>query len=208
MSVTRQRLSSEDRQEEIIKAAIDLAGDRGPEEVTTHDMARAIGVTQGAIFRHFPSKDMIWTGVIHWVRGRLMTVVDVAASQGTDPIDSLERVFFAHLGFVEKHPALPRLILSGQLLRNPKVRFLLQETLRAYEDKLMNLLARAKAEHMVSPGLDEVGAASMLLSLIQGLVTRIYVLEQKKTLAEEGRVALTIYLAGIGHTCPTAKEPG
>lgn len=206
MSVTKQRLSTDDRQEEIIRAAIDLAGDRGPDEVTTQDMARAIGVTQGAIFRHFPNKDMIWMGVAHWVRGRLMTVVDTAASQGKDPIDSLQRIFYAHLGFVEKHPALPRLLLSGHLLRKPKVRLLIQETLRAYEERLRDLLAQAKAERMVSPDLQEVHAASALLSLIQGLVARIYLLDQKR-LVEEGGRALSIYLKGIGHTASGTREP-
>lgn len=205
MSVSRQRLSAEDRQEEIIRAAIDLAGDRGPDEVTTQDMARAIGVTQGAIFRHFPSKDMIWTSVVHWVRGRLMTVVDMAASQGKDPIDSLQRIFYAHLGFVEKHPALPRLLLSGHLLRKPKVRLLIQETLRAYEDKLRDLLIQARAARMVSPDLQEAQAASTLLSLIQGLVARIYLLDQKR-LADEGGKALAIYLRGIGYAAAGASQ--
>lgn len=199
MSVTKQRLNSEDRQEEIIRAAIDLAGDRGPDEVTTQDMARAIGVTQGAIFRHFPNKDMIWMGVVHWVRGRLMTVVDSAASQGKDSIDSLQRIFYAHLGFVEKHPALPRLLLSGHLLRKPKVRLLIQETLRAYEEKLRDLLAQAKAEQLITADLQEAHAASALLSLIQGLVARIYLLDQKR-LAEEGGRAFSIYLRGIGYS--------
>lgn len=201
MSVTKQRLNSEDRQEEIIRAAIDLAGDRGPDEVTTQDMARAIGVTQGAIFRHFPNKDMIWMGVVHWVRGRLMTVVDSAAGQGKDPIDSLQRIFYAHLGFVEKHPALPRLLLSGHLLRKPKVRLLIQETLRAYEEKLRDLLAQAKAEQLITADLQEAHAASALLSLIQGLVARIYLLDQKR-LAEEGGRAFSIYLRGIGYSVP------
>lgn len=201
MSIAKQRLNSEDRQEEIIRAAIDLAGDRGPDEVTTQDMARAIGVTQGAIFRHFPNKDMIWMGVVHWVRGRLMTVVDSAAGQGKDPIDSLQRIFYAHLGFVEKHPALPRLLLSGHLLRKPKVRLLIQETLRAYEEKLRDLLAQAKAEQLITADLQEAHAASALLSLIQGLVARIYLLDQKR-LAEEGGRAFSIYLRGIGYSAP------
>jgi len=67
MSERRQRLSAEERQEEIIKAAVELVGEQSVDKVTTQDMARAVGVTQGAIFRHFPTKDMIWLGVIHWV---------------------------------------------------------------------------------------------------------------------------------------------
>ena len=89
MSEHRQRLPAEERQEEIIKAAVELAGEQGVDDVTTQDMANAVGITQGAIFRHFPTKDMIWLAVVHWVRGRLMSVVDMAADQGSDPLDSL-----------------------------------------------------------------------------------------------------------------------
>lgn len=42
----RQRLSAEARQEEIIRAAVDLAGERGVDGVTTQDMAKAVGITQ------------------------------------------------------------------------------------------------------------------------------------------------------------------
>ena len=74
--------------------AIDLAAKRGVESVTTQDMADAMGLTQGAIFRHFPTKDDIWLAAIHWVRRRLMrVVVDAAATQRENPLDALERMF-------------------------------------------------------------------------------------------------------------------
>ncbi len=199
MSGPRQRLSAEERQEEIIKAAVDLAGEHGVDAVTTQDMAKAVGVTQGAIFRHFPSKDLIWLGVIHWVRGRLMAVVDMAASQGSDPIDALERVFFAHIGFVERHPAIPRLLFSDQLLRkNPRIRLLIREILAGYEAKIRTLLAEAKARQQVSADLDEAQATMLYVSLIQGLVMRVSILEQKGSLLDEARRLFPFYLRAIG----------
>lgn len=68
----RQRLSTEERQDEIVKAAVELAGAHGIDNVTTQEIAEVVGVTQGAIFRHFPTKDTIWVAVVHWIRGRLI----------------------------------------------------------------------------------------------------------------------------------------
>ncbi len=201
MSEPRQRLSAEERQEEIIKAAVELAGEQSVDSVTTQDMAKAVGVTQGAIFRHFPTKDMIWLGVVHWVRGRLMSVVDLAAGQGSDPLDSLERMFFAHLGFVDKVPAIPKLIFTDQLLKkNPKIKELVRSILTDYETKVTALISQAKAQNLVRPDLDEHGAAVMFTGIIQGLVLRVSVIEERKSLISEGKLVFPIFLHGIGST--------
>jgi AcrR family transcriptional regulator len=199
MAEHRQRLSAEARQEEIIRAAVDLAGEQGVDGVTTQDMAKAVGITQGAIFRHFPTKDMIWLGVIHWVRGRLMGVLDMAAARGSDPLDALEKMFFAHLGFVEKVPAIPKLIFTNQLLKNnPRIRELVRSILTDYEDKVSGLIVQARAQNLVRPDLDAAAAAVMFTGMIQGLVIRVPIIEARKSLVEEGRLVFPIFLHGIG----------
>lgn len=199
MAEHRQRLSAEARQEEIIRAAVDLAGEQGVDGVTTQDMAKAVGITQGAIFRHFPTKDMIWLGVVHWVRGRLMSVLDMAAAQGSDPLDALEKMFFAHLGFVEKVPAIPKLVFTNHLLKsNPRIRELIRSILTDYEAKVTGLIAQAKAQNLVRADLDEHAAAVMFTGMIQGLVIRVPIIEARKSLVEEGRLVFPLFLHGIG----------
>ncbi|MDA8127930.1 MAG: TetR/AcrR family transcriptional regulator [Betaproteobacteria bacterium] len=199
MAEHRQRLPAEERQEEIIKAAVELAGEQGVDDVTTQDMARAVGVTQGAIFRHFPTKDMIWLAVVHWVRGRLMGALDVAAGQGKDPLDALEKMFFAHLGFVERMPALPKLIFTDHLLKkNPKIKELVRSILAEYETKVTGLIAQAKAQHLVRPDLDVQAAAAAFVGLIQGLLVRVSIIGARNSLVAEGKLVFPIFLHGIG----------
>jgi AcrR family transcriptional regulator len=54
--IVKKRMSSEERQGEIIRVAVELAADKGVDSVTTQDMAAAMHLTQGAIFRHFATK--------------------------------------------------------------------------------------------------------------------------------------------------------
>lgn len=198
MSEVKHRLSAEQRQEEIIRATLDLAGERSVDDVTTQNIASAIGVTQGAIFRHFPSKDMIWLAVVHWVRARLMSAVDMAASQGADPLDAIERIFFTHLGFVEKYPAMPGLLFSDQLLRKNRVlKQLIKEILSSYEEKIVGLLAQAKAQGLTRADLDENSAAALFTAVIQGLVIRVALLEAKSSLLAEGRAVFPLFLNSI-----------
>jgi len=198
MSEPRQRLSAEERQEEIVKVAVELAAERGVDEVTTKDMADAMGLTQGAIFRHFATKDDIWFAVMQWIRGRLMKVVGKAAAEGMDPLDSLERMFFAHIAFISKHPAIPRLLFSEHLhTKSVKLKQLIQEIIAGYEGKIAGLLAEAKIQGIASAELDERGAATLYIGMIQGLVIQSSIFRGKRTLMEEARKVFPIYMRGL-----------
>lgn len=197
-SKPKQRLSAEARQEQIIQVAVDLAGERGMQGVTTQDMADAMGLTQGAIFRHFPSKDAIWLAAMGWIRERLMGVLGVAAQGAGDPLEALERMFFAHVSFIDKHPAIPRMVFSGQMLHDsPKLKALVQEIVSGYEDRLIALLREAREGGLARADLDERSAAILFIGMIQGLVVQITIFGAKRSLLDEARKVFPIYLAGI-----------
>ncbi len=196
--VIKRRLSTEDRQSEIVRVAIHLAADRGIDSVTTQDMADAMNVSQGAIFKHFPTKDAIWLAVIYWIRGRLMTVLEKAASEADGPIDAIERMFFAHITFIGKHPSIPRLLFSEMLhKRNSKLRDLIQEIISGYEGKIAGLLEVAKAQSLVSDDLDSKNAAVLYIGMIQGLFMQVTIFGGKRTLLDEASKTFPIYLHGI-----------
>lgn len=198
MSAIRQRLSAEERQEEIIKVAVNLAAERGVDEVTTKDMADAMGLTQGAIFRHFATKDDIWFAVMQWIRARLMKVLGKAAESGTDPLDALERMFFAHIAFISKHPAIPRLLFSEHLhKKSVKLKQLIQEIISGYEGKIASLLAAGKEQGLVHSGLDESSAATLYIGMIQGLVIQSSIFHGKRTLMEEAQKVFPIFMSGV-----------
>ncbi len=195
---TKRRLSTEERQSEIIRVAVELAAEKGVDSVTTQDMADAMQLTQGAIFRHFATKDDIWVAVMQWIRGRLMAVLDKAAADATDPLDAIERMFFAHITFISKHPAIPRLLFSELLhKKNSKLRQLIQEIISGYEAKIAGLLESAKSQSLVSGDLDSKSAAVLYIGMIQGLVMQASIFGGKRSLQQEAVKTFPIYLYGI-----------
>ncbi len=200
-SASKRRLSAEERQEEIVRVALDLAAHRGVDTVTTQDMAEAMGLTQGAIFRHFPTKDDIWVAVIGWVRGQLMARLEKAAAQGGDPIDSLERMFHAHIGFIAKHPAIPRLIFSDELRnKNPRLKQLVQEIIIGYEQRIAALLRAAKEQGLARNDLDEESAATLYIGMIQGLVLQASIFSGKRELTALSKKVFPVYLNAVWRT--------
>ena len=195
---TRRRLSSEDRQSEIIRVAVELAADKGVDSVTTQDMADAMQLTQGAIFRHFATKDDIWVAVMQWIRDRLMKVLDKAAADATDPLNAIERMFFAHITFISKHPAIPRLMFSELLhKKNSKLRQLIQGIISGYEAKIAGLLESAKSQSLVSDDLDSQSAAVLYIGMIQGLVMQSSIFGGKRSLEQQAENIFPILLHGI-----------
>ena len=140
------RLPTEARQAEIVAAALQLAREASPPLITTAENAAVVGVSQGAVFKHFASKDAIWQAVMSWVHVQLLAALEAAAAGVAQPLQALEAVFEAHLGFVSAHPGVPRVIFHE--LQNPQdsavkreVRTLMQ-SYRALLLRLLRLLAR------------------------------------------------------------------
>lgn len=196
--VIKRRLSTEERQSEIVRVAVHLAAEKGIDSVTTQDMADAMNVTQGAVFKHFPTKDDIWFAVISWIRGRLMTVLEKAAAEASDPINAIERMFYAHISFISKHPAIPRLLFTEMLhKKNSKLRDLIQEIVSGYEGKVAGLLEAAKEQSLVARDLDSQNAAVLYIGMIQGLFMQVSIFGGKRSLLDEAKKTFPIYLYGI-----------
>ena len=106
----RLRLKTDERQREIVAAVLLLARERGPDSITTQAIADRIGVTQGALFRHFPDKEAIWLAVFAWVRESLGAVLDEAVAKANSPLGKIERAFLAHVAFVAANPGVPRVL--------------------------------------------------------------------------------------------------
>lgn len=196
---TRIRFSTEARQAEIIAAVLDLAAHRSPALITTGDVAAVLGLTQGAVFRHFPSKEAIWLAVMVWVETNLHAALE-AAEQGTpDAWDGLRAVFMAHVRFVVQHPGVPRLIFSElQQADDTPVKAQVRRLLERYRKLLLRLLAGAEQAGQLGAGVDKTAAASLFIGTIQGLVMQTMLAgNSEKMEVEAGRV-FPLYLRAIG----------
>lgn len=76
------RQSAEDRKVQIVAEVLRIADEIGPDRLSTTDVARAIGISQPAIFRHFPTKGALWLAVAEDIGARLQrdwTAAEAAA---------------------------------------------------------------------------------------------------------------------------------
>lgn len=191
-------LPAEIRRAVTVEAVVELAAERNPGEITTAAIARHMKLTQGALFRHFPSKDAIWEAVMEWVAEHLLARIDRAAAQAAAPVAALQAIFLTHADFVAEHPGVPRM-LFGELQRaeaTPAKR-LVRTLLERYGERIRGLLEAGKAAGEVSAGLDVDAAATLFVGSLQGLIMQSMLAGDLVRIRQDAPRVLAIYLAGI-----------
>ena len=193
------RLPTEERQAAIVAATLKLAIDASPAQITTAAIAEAVGVTQGAVFKHFPTKEAIWLAAMKWVREQLLASLTQAAESQPSPMDALGAVFRAHVDFVVRHPGVPRFIFHE--LQQPSDSAAKQEVrgvLQAYRKLLLGILKQAERQNVVAPELDREAAATLFVGIVQGLVMQAMLSGKPALMRAQAERVFALYLRGIG----------
>jgi len=192
------RLPTGERQAEIVTAALRLARELSPALITTTDIAGEVGVTQGAVFKHFPSKDAIWLAAMVWVREQILATLDTAARTADSPVDALSAVFKAHIAFVATHPGVPRLIFHElQRPADSPIKQEVRKLLTAYRKLLRRLLDAAAARGDLSADVDVDAAATLFVGVVQGLVMQSMVAGNTASMKAQAEPVFAIYRRGI-----------
>jgi len=196
--VHAKHLPADERRAATVEAVVELAAEQNPSDITTTAIAHHMKLTQGALFRHFPTKEAIWQSVMEWVAERLLVRVDRAAEGVASPSAALQAVFLAHIGFVADHPGVPRM-LFGELQRaeSTPAKRLAQTLIQRYGQRLHRLLEAGKAAGEISPTLDTEAAATLFVGTIQGLVMQSMLAGDMARVRDDAPRVFEIYLAGI-----------
>lgn len=196
---TQARQSTELRQAEIIATMLHLAAERNPADITTTDIAKAMRVTQGALFRHFATKEAIRLAVVEWIEAQLLGALLAARQAAPDALAALRTMFLAHVRFAQAYPGVPRLIFAElQQAEVSPVRLVVHKIMQRYRQVLAETLALAMAAKRIRADVDCQAAASLFLGGIQGLVIQSMLSGSDAALERQAEAVLDLYLAGLG----------
>lgn len=186
------------RRANAVEAVITLAAEQNPGDISTTAVAKRMGLTQGALFRHFPTKDAILQAVVEWVAERLLARVDKAAQHAPSPVAALEAVFMAHIDFVVEHPGVPRMLI-GELQRAEDTvpKQMVRTLIRRYGERLTHLMEQGKKQGELAATLDTQAAATLFIGTIQGLVMQSLLTGDVTHIRRNAPGAFSIYRRGI-----------
>ncbi len=199
MDTPSKHLPAEERRAVTIEAVVELAASVNPSEITTAAIAKQMNVTQGALFRHFPSKDAIWRAVMEWTAERLLGRIDHAARGIESPVAAMRAMFLSHVEFAVEHPGVPRMMF-GELQRAEAspAKLMTQTLLQGYGERLHVLIDQGKVNGEIDPGVNNQAAATLFIGTIQGLVMQSMLSGDIKRMRIDAPGVFAIYQRGIG----------
>ncbi len=198
MSTLPSYLPAAERRAATVDSVVALAATTNPSEITTAAIATRMGLSQGALFKHFATKDAILLAVMEWVASNLMTRVDTAVRSAATPLLALEALFLAHVDFVARHPGVPRLVF-GELQRTKRSAAgrMVQTLLRAYGERVEGILDEAKVRGELDPASDTAAAAVLFIGTVQGLVMQSLLSGDLTRIRTDAPRVFAIYRRGI-----------
>ena len=159
------------RQLDIMQNLAKMLGEKCPVKITTSLLSKECGITEAAIYRHFPSKRKIYSGLVDFCEQNIFDLITNINSSDGDELEKTKRMLILLVTFSEKNPGLARLLTReafsvdetslyeriGQMMS--KIELLIKQNLQKYEQETKKKLA-----------LPTASAANLLLACSEGII--------------------------------------
>lgn len=192
------RKPAEARREEIVETALDLIDQAGLPGASTTAIAARIGLSQAAVFRHFPKKDDLLLAVVDTLAGRLLAGLHEAIDPEAPSLDQLRAAVDCLLRTVRRTPAMPAILFSRELLfENATLRAAVFLRIGRAQAMFASIIGACVAAKTFRGDIDVDRTAFMIIGLMQGLVVRWSLSDRRLDLTEEGRAMFETLLSGV-----------
>lgn len=159
------------RRQQILEAlAHELELNPG-ERITTAGLAKAVGVSEAALYRHFPSKAKMFEGLIEFIEDSIFTLINRILKEETSSLKRCENILSLLLGFSERNPGLTR-ILSGDVLtgETERLRLRVGQFFERLETQLKQVLREGEMNKELVITIPVQAQANLLLAVVEGRV--------------------------------------
>lgn len=201
----RIRKSAADRKSEIERTALQLAFKIGPTQVTTGMIAKELGLTQPAIYRHYPKKDDIWAAIALHLGEQISRNIKASVTSDFSADARIRTLVLGHLNVVKENPALPEFMVvrdkkDGHIIVQDSI----HDAMGAFRVALVANVKSAIEAGTFRADLDADDAATLIFGVIQSLVLRMMVTRKPAILMQDGPRLLDLQLTGFA---PTGENP-
>ena len=169
--MARKYESTKARQRQIIDAARKVIIKYGSEHVTVKRIAKEVGISETAIYRHFKSKRDILSLLVDGIEESLVGDITGASREGHTPLEILDSVLRSHLSAIEQRRGISFQIIAEIIsFGDKKLNKQVSNATDNYISCLKGLLAEGVKFGEVRDDIDLEAAATVLFGIIQGMV--------------------------------------
>jgi TetR/AcrR family transcriptional regulator len=188
------------RRQQILECLAQMLEESPGARITTAALAKKVGVSEAALYRHFPSKTKMFEGLIEFIEETLFTKVGMITKDETTAIYKCEQVLWLLLMFCERNPGITR-ILTGDAItgETDRLRQRVVQLFERLETQIKQILREAEVKEGLRTRLPANIAANSLLALAEGRISQYVRSEFKRMPTLHWPEQLSLAMTGFFH---------
>lgn len=161
------------RRQQILEAlAAELERSPG-ERITTAGLARAVGVSEAALYRHFPSKAKMFEGLIEFIEESVFTLINRILADEPRALPRCEKIMQVLLGFSSRNPGLSRIMIGDALIgETERLRARMTQFYDRIETQFKQVLREGEMASELPAGQPVAVIANLLLAQAEGRINQ------------------------------------
>ncbi|SFR82110.1 transcriptional regulator, TetR family [Marinobacter daqiaonensis] len=165
--------SKPSRKESILQALAEMLENDPGARITTAGLAKAVGVTEAALYRHFPSKRKMFEALIEFAEDTVFSRCQVILQEEQDVRVRLQQLTRLVLIFGERNPGLCR-VLTGEALvgENEALRKRASQFFERLETEIRQILKEGEIRQGLRPHPSVIRGADWVMTFIEGRIQR------------------------------------
>ena len=155
------------RRAQILQALAGMLETNAGQRITTAKLAEKVGVSEAALYRHFPSKARMFEGLIEFIEETLFTRINKIVNEEKDSAARCHLI----LGFAEKNPGITR-ILNGDALmgEQDRLRARIAKLYERLETQMKQVLRERKLREGKTLSAEEEVIANLMICYVDGRI--------------------------------------
>lgn len=165
--------AKQNRKQEILAALATMLETSPGQRITTARLAAEVGVSEAALYRHFPSKAKMFEGLIDFTEDAILSRVNQILENEKDTVTRCELIVRLVLTFVERNPGITRILTGDALLgEHERLRGRVLGIFEKIEANLKQALRERRLREQVQGRLDEGMLANLIMAYTDGKITQ------------------------------------
>lgn len=159
------------RRQHILEALAHMLEVSPGERITTAGLARVVGVSEAALYRHFPSKSKMFEGLIEFIEETVFTRVSTIVDEEHTALARCEKIVGLVLTFAERNPGISRILMGDVLTgETERLRTRVVQFYDRLETQLRQILREAELREGVRTSVPVSVSANLLMSVMEGRI--------------------------------------
>ena len=170
-TVTNETQKKPSRKDQILQSLATILEQSPGQRITTAGLAKHVGVSEAALYRHFPSKAKMFEALIEFIENTIFSRITQIMSEEMQADKRCEMILGLILTFSERNPGITRILTGDPLAgETERLRQRVTQLFDRIEVQLRQIIREMPLRGEQKTSTDPIVAANLLLSLVEGRI--------------------------------------